>query len=194
MGAAKAGCGDAGDAVAGATVFLILMASLHVISKSVVTPFKLPFLAYSDTYWEFMKVGIYASTISYLLLWAVRGRGYLVGLSACVLATVFSMFLYGYAISSFIGAPLSWRYSILAIVSASSVSEAMKAVIYLGVMLGLTWVSGLIGSYVGVKAERFKDSDPLAVVGLISYSLLLWLSIISTYVGPPPPLFTTPQH
>ncbi len=182
--------GSAGDAVAGATIFLIFMACLNILSKTVPSSVKLPFLAYSSSFWSYMKVGLYASTLSYLFIWAVRGRGYLVGLASCTLGTVFSMFIYGYTLTSLIGIPIGWKYSVLTLLKLKGLT-AMPALIQVGVMLGLTWFTGLSGSYIGLRAEKLTDSDPVTVVVLINYALMIWLSIASTYIGLLPPLFSS---
>gem|GEM_PF-3204727 len=182
--------GSARDAAAGATLFLIFMACLHVIGKSAALPWRLPFLAYSSALWEYIKVGIYASTMTYVALWVIRGRGNLVGLASSVVATAFSLFVYAYTLASVIGIPVYWKYSLANVIGVTLANGRVMTLAGEGVTFALTWFSGLSGIFVGLKSETFGDSDALAVVALINYALLIWLTIITTYFGPLPPLFS----
>ncbi len=182
--------GSARDAAAGATLFLIFMACLHVIGKSAVLPWRLPFLAYSSALWEYIKVGIYASTMTYVALWVIRGRGNLVGLASSVVATAFSLFVYAYTLASVIGIPVYWKYSLANVIGVTLAGGRVMTLVGEGVTFALTWFSGLSGIFVGLKSETFGDSDALAVVALINYALLIWLTVITTYFGPLPPLFS----
>jgi len=182
--------GNARDAAAGATLFLIFMACLHIIGKNIELPWKLPFLAYSNALWEYIKVGIYASTITYVALWTIRGKGGLVGLASAVTATAFSLFIYAYTLTSIVGIPMYWNYSLANAIGLSSLNGKVLTLLSEGATFALTWFSGLSGIFIGLKSESFGDSDALAVVALINYALLLWLTIITTYFGPLPPLFS----
>lgn len=182
--------GSARDAAAGATLFLIFMACLHIIGKSVELPWKIPFLAYSSALWDYIKVGIYASTIAYIALWVTRGKGNLVGLASTVIATAFSLFVYAYTLTSIVGIPVYWKYSLANVIGVTLANGKVMTLVGEGVTFALTWFSGLSGIFVGLKSETFSDFDALAAVALINYALLIWLTIITTYFGPLPPLFS----
>ncbi len=183
--------GNARDAVAGATLFLIFMACFHIVGRNVELPWKLPFLAYSNALWDYIKIGIYASTIAYAALWAVRGKGNLVGLASAVIATAFSLFVYAYTLTSIVGIPVYWKYSLANVIGVTLANEKVMTLMGEGATFALTWFSGLSGIFVGLKSEIFGDSDALAAVALVNYALLIWLTVITTYFGSLPSLFSS---
>ena len=112
------------------------------------------------------------------------------GLASAVMATAFSLFVYAYTLTSIVGIPVYWKYSLANIIGVTLTNGKILTLVGEGVTFALTWFSGFSGIFVGLKSEKFSDSDALAAVALINYALLIWLTIITTYIGPLPPLFS----
>ena len=156
-----------------ATLFFILFTSLHMISDHI--HIKLPFLASSEAVWEHIKMGFYAALIAWPLLSARSRKAGLIGLAVMTLITCSSIFLYYYSVIAVTG-PLS-KYGIIA---------------DLAITIPMTWFSGFTGAVVAIHVDKdsTKATRTARILALVIVLAEIWLTIATTYLGVPLPLFT----
>jgi len=163
------------DAALLGTAFFLVFVALHGLSDSVSV--RLPFLASSEAIWEHMKMAFYAALLAYPLI-ALGGRRVgIAGFSLTAFMAVFVVFTLYYSVVSVIG-PLS-RFGLA---------------VDLSVVIPLTWLSGFIASVVGLWGDGCLNTSKLINAILLALLIgLAWLTITTTYLGPPFPLFTLPK-
>ncbi len=149
-------------------IFLASFIILHSVSDFV--NLRVPFLALSEAVWEHMKMGIYAGMITYLILWSLRREGSLSGFSAFVIASTLSIFTYYYAIVSFISL------------------ASLPLLLHISLVTLLTWLCGVTGAIIALRLEEVDK--PVEYVLVANMVALVLISIATTYLGPPIPLFT----
>ena len=149
-------------------IFLALFIILHSISDFI--NLRVPFLALSEAVWEHMKMGIYAGMITYLILWGLRREGSLSGFSAFVITSTLSIFTYYYAIASFVSL------------------ASLPLFLHIFIVTLLTWLCGATGAIMALKLEEVEK--PVEYVLVANMVALVLISIATTYLGAPVPLFT----
>jgi len=161
-------------AAASATLFLAIFSTLHMVSDAVGAGLKLPFLASSEAVWEHLKMGVWAALITYSIVAACVRRWRAAAAAAYGIAATFTMFTYYYAVVCVTGLP-------------SRISLAAD----LAIALAVTWLSGFSASVAAQGVESGVSAGASALL-LTCYLLLIWLTIATTYVGVPIPLFSLP--